>query len=125
MAPTANTVGIPTLGGGMQQTPAVSWKDEAGKMRVVVGFGSDSNDRVVGTVRLSQRSRGQDPAHLVVASAAATTGWFMLEDPVYSNADQRGPVAESIAVRLERVAWVIRWSDFQGAHGVADEASRS
>lgn len=110
---------------GMVETPVPAWKDEAGTVRLVVGFGSDSNDRIVGTVKLG-RARASDEAQQVVAAAAVGGGgWVRLSDPVYSNADQRGPVAGAIAVRVERIAWVVRWADFQGAHGLVDEAARS
>lgn len=124
MAPTANSAGIPTLGGGLEPTPQPSWRDEPGTMRIVVGFGSDSNDRIVGTMKLAPRSRASDQAHQAV-TAAATGGWLGLFDPVYSNADQVVASEEAIAVRVERIAWVISWADFQQGHGVADEASRS
>lgn len=111
---------------GMVETPVPAWKDEAGTVRLVVGFGSDSNDRIVGTVKLG-RARASDEAHQVVAAAAAAGGgWIGLFDPVYSNADHVGPSAKvGIAVRVERIAWVAKWADFQGAHGLADEAARS
>jgi hypothetical protein len=124
MAPTANSPGIPTLS-GIEQPPEPAWKDEGGSMRVVLGFGSDSNDRIIGTVK-DPRARANDSVAAVLGRLAmANGGQIEVHDPVYSNADQRGPAACPIVVNVSRVAWCARWVDFQAAYGMRDEASRS
>lgn len=92
--------------------------------RLVLGFGSDSNDRIVGTVKLG-RAREGDSASQILQSASRA-GWVEVLEPVFSNADQVGPLAgERIEVWADQVRWCAKWDDFRGVHALQDEASRS